>query len=132
MPPKRRLKQEPPEENSDASTVSSSSPSPPEHQYDVGLHAALFANLPTESVLAQVVGVTARLNARITALAYSSVTGDARVYRDCIRVTRSSLSLLRPAICDLAALEVVLLDTLDGLVARLNDISRPVRRRLRS
>ena len=89
MPPKRKLKQSPPEESSDSGTDtpaarSESPPLPVYRNEQVAVHVQLFSGLPTESVLAQVVGVAARLSARITALAHTSVSGEARVYRDCI------------------------------------------------
>ena len=133
MPPKRsRLKSPPSDEDSAASTERSSSPSPPVYRNaNVATHAALFAELPTDSVLSQIVGVATRLSARITALSHSAVAGDARVYRDCIRVTRSALSFLRPAVCDLAGLEIRLLASLADLTARLDEVNAPVRQRPR-
>ena len=136
MPPKRKLKQSPPEESSDSGSDTSAerSESPPLPVYrnaQVGIHVDFFSGLPTESVLAQVVGVAARLSARSTALAHTSVSGEARVYRDCIRVTRSALSFLSPAVCDLAGLEIVLLASLEDLTSRLEELTTPARRRSR-
>jgi hypothetical protein len=81
--------------------------------------------------LSQIVGVATRLSARITALSYSAATVDARVYRDCIRVTRSAISLLRPAVCELAGLEVVLVASLQSSIARLDETAPPPSRRRR-
>ena len=130
MPPKRKFK---PEQSDDGSSSSDSSPSPlPTLQEElVAVYTELFSGFPTESVLSQIVGVATRLSARITALSYSAATGDARVYRDCIRVTRSAISLLRPAVCELAGLEVVLVASLQSLIARLDETAPPPSRRRR-
>jgi hypothetical protein len=82
-------------------------------------------------VISQAVGIAVRLSTRLSALSHSAVTGNVRVYRDCIRVVKEAVSLIRPAACELAGLEVALLSSLSHLIAGLNATNTPARRRVR-
>ena len=103
MAPKRKFETV----DRDVSSVSSSTDSPPPLYLHpaVASHAALFADLPSDAILSQIVGVATCLSARIAALTHSTASGNSRVYRDCIRVVRHAISVVSPAIMDLAGLQ---------------------------
>ena len=130
MPPKRPLKPEPGPsfEDSDLSSDRSSSPAPAIHDELVCAYAALFDGHPHEVVLTQAVGVATRLSARLATLSHSAVQGDVRIFKDCIRVVKQCLTVLRPAIRELAGLELALLASLTRLTAGLRDAPPPRRR----
>ena len=130
MPPKRAIKPEPEpsSEGSDSSSDRSPSPSPAIHDELVCAYAALFDGHPHEVVLTQAVGVATRLSARLATLSHSAVQGDARIYRDCIRVVKRCLTILRPAVRELAGLELALLASLSRLTAGLREAPPPRRR----
>jgi hypothetical protein len=131
MPPKRSLKEESSDEGTNSSSESSPSPSPAIHDGLVACYADLFSGLPHDAVVSQAVGVATRLIARLSALSHLTVTGDVRVYRDCIRFVRKAVALIRPAACELAGLELALLASLSRLTAELDAATTPARRRAR-
>jgi hypothetical protein len=77
------------------------------------------------------VGVATRLSARIVALSYSTARGEARIYRDAIRIADIALTAIESAVLDLAALELVLKQTLENLKDGQQNISPTPRRRPR-
>ena len=126
MAPKRKLE---PVDRDDSSVSSSSDSPPPLYLHPaVASHAALFADLPSDVTLTQIVGVATCLSARIAALQHSTASGNTRVYRDCIRVIRNALSVVSPAIMDLAGLQLVLQHTLEQLTTGLDQVITPSRR----
>jgi len=126
MAPKR--KREPVDR--DGSSVSSATDAPPPLYLHpaVASQAALFADLPSDVILTQIVGVATCLSARIAALQHSTASGNTRVYRDCIRVIRNALSVVSPAIMDLAGLQLVLQHSLESLTTGLDQVTTPSRR----
>ena len=128
MPPKRRRQSEDERSNSSERTASPR----PVHQHPVTIHhATVFAALPTEAILSQIVGVATRLSARIAALNYRPTRGDVSTYRDCIRVVGTALAVIEPAIHELAGTQIALRQSLDNLIDGLRDIPPSARRRPR-
>ena len=129
MPPKRQHQSE--DESSDSSCDCAAAPLPV-YQHPVTAHyATIYSALPTEAVLSQTVGVATRLSARIAALSYSTARGEARIYRDAIRIADIALTAIEYAVLDLAALELVLKQTLENLKDGQQNISPTPRRRPR-
>ena len=130
MPPKRALKPEPEPSAEDSEASEEHSPSPPLALHDelAASYAAMFEQLPHEVVLTQAVGVATRLSARLATLSHAAVQGDARIFKDCMRVVRRCLTILRPAVCELAGLELALVASYDRLSAGLREASPPRRR----
>ncbi len=130
MPPKRALKIEPESGTEDSEFSVANSPSPPLTVHDelAATYAAMFEQLPHEVVLTQAVGVATRLSARLVTLSHTAVRGDARIFKDCIRVVKRCLTIIRPAVCELAGLELALHASLDRLSAGLRETSPPRRR----
>jgi hypothetical protein len=127
MPPKRTRKAEVVSSDSTLERPASMMPIYV-HPADAG-HATFFDGLTSDQVLSLIVGVATRLSARVAALQHSSAPGNARVFRDCIRVTHSALSFVGPAIIDLVELEMVLQRSLSDLITGLAEVTTPSRRR---
>ena len=151
MPPKRKAREEPSvavkvEESPSASNVDSDE----EFSIDrIGLvevarslaqqrgefnedevieQAGVFLTLPTETVLAVIVGMCSRLQAVITPLSMKhgmighGVGGERRLHQDALRVLVAARKSLTPVVNTLLAAEIALADAKDNHIALLNEM----------
>ena len=87
--------------------------------------ASVFMTLPTESLLAVVVGVCSRLQAAVSPLTLKpgmighGVGGQRRLHQDALRVLVAARRALTPAINALLAAEIALADAKDSHAALL-------------
>ena len=122
MPPKRGRRsvklERPPSSSGESDSDSSSSLSDTpffrtrQSTRAVKLNALKYSALHVDALLCLIVGVSARLNAVVTALRYEDVFGTGRIMRESIRVCSSALEPLSEALDELVAIEDALDDRL--------------------
>jgi hypothetical protein len=113
MPPKRGREEKTEPSDSDADDNSSLLAT----EHDCVVNA--FRHLPTESALAQIVGVATRLSNIVANLRYSSARGDIRVFKDSVQILKRAAHSIASAITDLTGLECALQERLAMVTAQL-------------